>query len=87
MIPAFSFQASCRRTRTPPTKRRGIPIALTYFFPERFGQGEAAFRAYIAGNKAGQYLVDAQYRLPSSSISRRHQPGGDINKAREILEK
>jgi tetratricopeptide (TPR) repeat protein len=62
--------------------------ALTYFFQNDSARTRKALREYIAGNPTGQYLVDAQYRLAfieyQSGVS--HQ-GGDVGKAREILEK
>lgn len=64
-------------------------VALTYFFQNDSVKANRAFREYIAGNPTGQYLVDATYRLAfilyQGGVS--GQAGGDIPKAREMLEK
>jgi len=64
-------------------------IALTYFFQNDSAKANRALREYIAGNPKGQYVVDATYRLAfilyQAGVS--GQAGGDVPRAREMLEK
>ena len=64
-------------------------IALSYFFQNDSAKANKAFREYIAGNPRGNYLVDATYRLAfilyQAGVT--GQAGGDVPRAREMLEK
>ncbi len=63
-------------------------IALTYFFQNDSAKTRKALRAYIDGNPNGNYLVDAQYRLAFIIYQQSAtNQGGDLLKAREMLEK
>jgi tetratricopeptide (TPR) repeat protein len=64
-------------------------IALSYFFQNDSVKFIDAAEDYIAANPKGDYVVDAQYRIAFIKLQagKTGQKGGDIEGARETLEK
>lgn len=63
-------------------------IALTYFFQNDSVKAKKAFQTYLDGNPQGLYRVDVIYRLAFITYQQAAtNQGGDMNKAREMMEK